>query len=171
MEEDKQIEKPIEKPIEKNKKNENYFCYILMTSNAFYSNQTYNGSTNDLKRRLRQHNGDLVGGAKSTKNKGPWEYLAVLSGFKTHKEALSCEWRIKHPTGARLRPKKYCGVEGRIKSLNLVLNLEKWTNNSSGLESGDEYVLYVCKEFEHLLEKDKIKTNVIIKKIDELVIK
>ncbi len=150
------------------KENKKYYCYILYTSNAFYSTQTYNGSTNDLKRRIRQHNGELVGGAKSTSNKGPWDYLAVISGFETHKEALSCEWKIKHPTGARLRPKKYCGVEGRIKSLNLIMGLDKWTNNSTGLESGNEYTIYILDEFSNLLETNKLKPNVKIKSINEL---
>ncbi len=149
-------------------KSNKYYCYILYTSNAFYTNQTYNGSTNDLKRRIRQHNGELVGGAKSTSNKGPWEYLAVISGFESHKEALSCEWRIKHPTNKKLRPKKYCGVEGRVKSLNLVLGLDKWTNNSSGLESGNEYTIYILDEFANLLDTNQIKPNVKIKSINEL---
>ena len=148
--------------------NKEYYCYILYTSNAFYSNQTYNGSTNDLRRRIRQHNGELVGGAKSTSNKGPWEYLAVISGFGSHKEALSCEWRIKHPTNKKLRPKKYCGVEGRIKSLNLIMGLDKWTNNSTGLESGNEYTIYILDEFSNLLETNKLKPNVKIKSINEL---
>lgn len=155
--------------IQETKLKPEYYCYILFTINPFYTNQTYNGSTNDLKRRIRQHNGELVGGAKSTKNKGPWEYLAVISGFESHKEALSCEWRIKHPTGARLRPKKYCGIEGRIKSLNLVLGLDKWTNNSTGLESGKNYTLYVGKDFANLLDKNQIKSNIEIKDIEELV--
>ncbi len=150
-------------------KSNKYYCYILYTSNAFYTNQTYNGSTNDLKRRIRQHNGELVGGAKSTSNKGPWEYLAVISGFESHKEALSCEWRIKHPTNKKLRPKKYCGVEGRVKSLNLVLGLDKWTNNSSGLESGNEYTIYILDEFANLLDTNQIKPNVKIKSISELI--
>ncbi len=157
--------------IQETKLKSEYYCYILFSNNPFYNNQTYNGSTNDLKRRIRQHNGELVGGAKSTKNKGPWEYLIVISGFESHKEALSCEWRIKHPTGARLRPKKYCGVEGRIKSLNLVLSLDKWTNNSTGLESGKRYTLYLGKDFANLLDTNQIKSNIEIKDIEELVYK
>ena len=112
----------------------NWYCYILKTSNPLFSNCTYNGSTNDLSRRLLQHNGQKGGGAKATSGKGPWEYYAILTGFATHKEALSCEWKIKHPTGKKLRPKKYCGVFGRIDALNLVLSLDKWTSKSEGLD-------------------------------------
>lgn len=43
---------------------EKYFCYILKSTNPNYPNITYNGSTNNLKRRLRQHNGKIVGRCK-----------------------------------------------------------------------------------------------------------
>jgi predicted GIY-YIG superfamily endonuclease len=145
-----------------------YYCYILYSLNPFYKNYTYNGSTNNLQKRLRQHNGEIVGGAKATKNKGPWDYLLIIEGFLTHNEALSCEWKIKHPTNKKLRPKKYCGVEGRISSLNLILSLDNWTNNSTGLISGKVYKLYIINEFIDLIDKSKIKSNVEIKDINEL---
>ncbi len=150
------------------KKSSKYYCYILENTNEIYKDQTYNGSTNDLTRRLRQHNGEIVGGAKATKGKSPWKYMVVLEGFQDHKEALSCEWRIKHPTGARIRPKKYCGRKGRVISLNEVLSLEVWTSKSIGLNLGKEYTLYVSNEFISLIDINKIKPNVKIKSIDEL---
>ncbi len=150
------------KPISK------YYCYILNPVNSV-SDITYNGSTNNLVRRLRQHNGEITGGAKATSGKGPWEYLAVLEGFEDHHEALCCEWRIKHPTGKK-RPKKYCGKKGRIESLNLVLDLDNWTSKSKGLgtREGNEYTLYILDELVNLIDKTKIKPNVIIKSIGEL---
>lgn len=143
-----------------------YYCYILYPPNS-NSDCTYNGSTNNLVRRLRQHNGEIVGGAKATKGKGPWEYLAVLEGFEDHHEALCCEWRIKHPTG-KTRPKKYCGKKGRIDSLNLVLNMDNWTSKSKGLGTGREYTLYLFDDFINQIDKTKIKPNVTIKSITEL---
>jgi predicted GIY-YIG superfamily endonuclease len=145
-----------------------WYCYILRTINPFFENYTYNGSTNDLKRRLRQHNGQIGGGAKATFNKGPWEYYAILTGFATHNEALSCEWKIKHPTGKKLRPKKYCGVFGRIDALNLVLSLDKWTSKSEGLDSGREYTLYLANDVCDIIKKENIKSNILIKSIDEI---
>lgn len=147
---------------------EKWYCYILRTSNPIYPNNTYNGSTNDLNRRLKQHNGQIGGGAKATSNKGPWQYYAVLTGFMTHNEALSCEWKIKHPTGKKLRPKKYCGIIGRIDALNLVLSLDTWTNKSIGLNSGKQYTLYLANDVINIIKKDNIKDNVYIKSIDEL---
>ena len=148
-----------------------YYCYILYSTNPFYCEQTYNGSTNNLKRRLRQHNGEIVGGAKATSGKGQWDYMLIMEGFEDHNEALSCEWRIKHPTGARMRPKKYCGKKGRISSMNLVLNLEIWTSKSIGLNSGKEYTIYVINELRDLIEVNNIKSNIKIKSMDEMIIK
>ena len=145
-----------------------WYCYILRTINPFFANCTYNGSTNDLTRRLQQHNGFKGGGAKATCNKGPWEHYAVLTGFATHNEALSCEWKIKHPTGKKIRPKKYNGILGRIDSLNLVLALDKWTSKSEGLDSGREYTLYLANDVIDIVKTNNIKPNVIIKSIDEL---
>ncbi|NBX74956.1 MAG: hypothetical protein EBQ92_00170, partial [Proteobacteria bacterium] len=104
-----------------------WYCYILRNTNEEYKNLTYNGSTNDPWRRLRQHNREIVGGAKATE-KGKWEIYVLLTGFVNHNNALSCEWKIKHPTNKKQRPKKYCGVKGRVSSLNEVLTLDKWTN-------------------------------------------
>ena len=144
----------------------NYYCYILKSDNPLYSNLTYNGSTNNLKRRLRQHNGEIVGGAKYTKNKGPWKYYVILEGFKNKNEALSCEWRIKHPTNKRKRPIQYCGVKGRIKSLNILLNLDKWTNKCDFGLINNKYNLYIQKEYIELIEK--INENITINDIDKI---
>lgn len=92
-----------------------YFCYIIRSGD-----RTYNGYTVDLERRLRQHNGELKGGARSTQGR-EWEYLAVLSDPNwTKQDAMKCEWNIRYPTRKKPRPKQYCGVEGRLKSLELI---------------------------------------------------
>lgn len=46
-----------------------WFCYILRNRDPRYRNMTYNGSTNDPIRRLRQHNEEISGGAKATHGK------------------------------------------------------------------------------------------------------
>lgn len=146
----------------------NYYCYILRSTNPNFKTCTYNGATVDLYKRLRQHNGLIGGGAKATAGKGLWEYYAVITGFETWNEALSCEWKIKHPTGTRLRPKKYSGIEGRINSLNIVLNLDTWTSNSQGLNSLKEYTLYLADDVKHIINVKNIKPNVKIKNISEI---
>lgn len=52
--------------------------------------RTYVGSTTDPARRLRQHNGEIVGGARSTRGKGPWHIVAYVSGFENR--SVACRW-------------------------------------------------------------------------------
>ena len=47
-----------------------YFVYIL---SEIGGNRTYIGYTVNLQRRLRQHNGEIVGGAKATRGR-KWEF-------------------------------------------------------------------------------------------------
>jgi predicted GIY-YIG superfamily endonuclease len=145
-----------------------YYCYIIRSTNPNFINSTYNGSTNNLVRRLRQHNGEIVGGAKATKGKGPWVYIAIWEGFCSKCEALSCEWRIKHPTNTRKRPSQYNGVNGRIKSLNLLIGLDCWTGKSTGMITGLEYNLFIDSNLIGLIKLDMKKTNLEIKKLDDL---
>jgi len=127
-----------------------WYCYLLKSATNKH-NRTYNGSTNDLTRRLRQHNGEIAGGAKATSRNRPWHYYAILSGFPDHNNALSCEWRIKHPTNSRRRPAKYCGVNGRILGLNEVLKLEKWTKPCVHLNKDMNLRLWVLEPYDKLL--------------------
>lgn len=77
-----------------------WYCYILRNKLEQFKHNTYNGSTNHPMRRLRQHNEEIKGGAKATHGKGgAWEICAMLSGFPDHINALSCEWRMKCPSG------------------------------------------------------------------------
>lgn len=59
---------------------------IYLLSNG---SRTYVGSTTDPKRRLRQHNGEIRGGARATRG-FKWRLVAVVSGFKNRSEA--CRW-------------------------------------------------------------------------------
>jgi predicted GIY-YIG superfamily endonuclease len=150
---------------------EKWFCYILKSKNEDFKNFTYNGSTNNLVRRLRQHNGEIVGGAKATKGKGEFEYYFIMTGFKNHKNTLSCEWRIKHPTNQRQRPKKYCGIDGRILGLNEFIHCEKWTSKCSDNNIDCNYTIYLQKDVSKYLSSvpDNIKI-VIVDTIDLILI-
>ena len=58
--------------------------------------RTYIGCTTDPKRRLRQHNREIAGGARSTlKGTGHWFLHAVLSGFESRSEAMRWEKILK----------------------------------------------------------------------------
>ena len=105
-----------------------WYCYILANDQ-----RTYNGSTNDPRRRLRQHNGELKGGARATSRAGPgWRVIALVAGFPDHVNALQCEWRIKCPSGRPgLRETTWKGPAGRVRGLGHVLGLEKWTGQTT----------------------------------------
>lgn len=55
--------------------------------------KTYVGYSVDPFRRLRQHNGEIVGGAKRTKKGGPWKIKCIVGGFPTERSALQFEWK------------------------------------------------------------------------------
>lgn len=94
-----------------------HYCYTIVNDTG----RTYTGYTVLPKRRLRQHNGELVGGAKSTSGRGPWRFVFCLTSpdFDNHK-GLSCEWWLKHPCGRRSRCRR--GVGGKIEALCKVLS-------------------------------------------------
>ena len=68
-----------------------WFCYVLSSGQGC----RYVGATVNPGRRLRQHNGEITGGARRTARRGPWTFAAVLSGFDSNHEALRAEWRLK----------------------------------------------------------------------------
>jgi predicted GIY-YIG superfamily endonuclease len=72
----------------------NAIVYCLATVDT--PTLTYIGATVDGDRRLRQHNGELVGGAKAT-HKRPlgWYRVCYVRGFSTWNAALSFEWHWK----------------------------------------------------------------------------
>lgn len=82
--------------------------------------------TSDFERRLRQHNGDLVGGAKATRPGRPWECLAVVEGFHDDKVAcLQFEWMWKH-----MAPRRPHGPKARLTKLFDLLQKERWTEKA-----------------------------------------
>jgi predicted GIY-YIG superfamily endonuclease len=103
-----------------------YLCYLLTSTNPNFKQRTYVGITNNINRRLRQHNGELVGGASATRIGKPWKIWMTVEGFPTHISSLQFEWMWKH-----MSPKKSLGKKSRINKLrNLFLNKERWTEKS-----------------------------------------
>lgn len=64
----------------------NRWCIYLLVSST---GRTYIGSTTDVHRRLRQHNGEIRGGARSTRGK-KWRIHCWVSGFDGRSSA--CRW-------------------------------------------------------------------------------
>lgn len=139
-----------------------WYCYILRNKLDEFKHNTYNGSTNNPMRRLRQHNGELKGGARATSGKGGgWEIGAMLSGFPDHINALSCEWRIKCPSGRPgKRENKYRGISGRIGSLNEILPLDRWTGKCLISNSTCKFKLHILEDLVQYLDLKKIPDNI-----------
>ena len=60
--------------------------------------RSYIGATSDPPRRLRQHNGEIKGGARRTRGRGDWEFQCVVSGFATWRQALCFEHKFQFAT-------------------------------------------------------------------------
>jgi len=90
------------------------------------SGYTYAGVSPYYERRLRQHNGEIKGGAKYTISKGPgWKHICLVCGFRNKIEALQFEWAVKHAP-----PRNKGGVKSRIKKLYDTFRKDKWTSKS-----------------------------------------
>jgi predicted GIY-YIG superfamily endonuclease len=142
-----------------------WYCYILRNTQHQYSHLTYNGSTNDPRRRLRQHNEEIAGGARYTHGRnGGWEIYALVTGFVDHKNALSCEWRIKHTNGKPgKRPNAHLGMVGRIRGLCEVLKLDKWTSKCMVDNSKIPYTVYIAEDVAEYLQGSPLPENITVK--------
>ena len=99
-------------------------CYLLATLDE---KRTYVGITPDLDRRLRQHNGELSGGAKATHGR-EWKRIGHVRGFPDHVAALQFEWRWKQLS----RPPRQTGspLERRLRGLEVLMALERPTTRA-----------------------------------------
>lgn len=144
-----------------------WYCYITRSLTNKYKNHTYNGKTNDPKRRIRQHNGIIKGGAIRTLKTKPNEMYCVIKGFISNVEALQAEWRIKKPNNKRKKPFKYWGIDGRIRGLNTIFEDKQFTSNSQRLLKDMPLTMWLVKDKAHLLTTlpDNIDL-IIVDKID-----
>ncbi len=147
-----------------------WYCYILRNKLDQFKHNTYNGSTNHPMRRLRQHNEEIKGGARATHGKGgAWEICAMLSGFPDHINALSCEWRMKCPSGRPgKREAKYQRVQGRISSLNEILPLERWTGKCVVDNRDMKLKLHIVEDVVGYLDMSKIPSNIEIVQVETI---
>lgn len=73
-----------------------YYFYILRCSD----NSLYCGQTNNLKRRIKEHNYDKTKSAKYLRAKKPVK-LVYSEKYSTLQEAMKREWQIKKWTKAK----------------------------------------------------------------------
>lgn len=92
-----------------------WFCYMLASTDG---RKTYVGATINPDRRLRQHNGEISGGARATKGRA-WNRKFLIGGFGDESAALRFEWRWKYLT--RQAPGESF-IERRMHALSLLLS-------------------------------------------------
>jgi putative endonuclease len=95
----------------------NYVIYVLINT---LHKKTYIGITNKPERRIRQHNGELVGGAKyttSNKGEGQWIFYGFIRNVNKS-TALSLEKKIK------IKSKRLTGspIDRRMKAIDILLS-------------------------------------------------
>ncbi|GAB2210733.1 hypothetical protein Drorol1_Dr00016016 [Drosera rotundifolia] len=82
-------------PSKKKKQGQRSWCvYLIASTNPPI--KTYVGVTTDFPRRLKQHNGELNGGAKASRAGRPWICACLVQGFTDRSEACKFEsnWKI-----------------------------------------------------------------------------
>jgi predicted GIY-YIG superfamily endonuclease len=104
-----------------------YICYLITNGK-----RTYVGISNNFGRRLRQHNGEISGGARSTSRRAiegqPWRFAACVRNIAEKNDALSYEKCVhlasKPGYGCANKKEwrgKVCGVENRKKIMQDIL--------------------------------------------------
>ena len=117
---------------------DDWICYIIINKKS-----SYVGVSNNAIKRLRAHNGEISGGAKYTRSKGPgWEHVCIIHGFPTKIESMQFEWALKH-----VPPRKASGIKNRIKKLIILLNKERWTSKSPLAETMPLIIEWIKPEF------------------------
>jgi predicted GIY-YIG superfamily endonuclease len=129
-----------------------FYCYLLYTDEG----QTYIGATTDPYRRLRQHNKEIVGGARATGiqvNKGiNWKIMCYISGIPEWRSALQIEWRWKQLCRTKFKSMRN-SIERRLHALYTLLSLEKPTENSIPYEAypdGLPSIIWISSEHNNL---------------------
>jgi hypothetical protein len=146
-----------------------YYIYRLNAIAFDKPNFKYNyiGSTPYPRKRIRQHNGIIKGGAKNTTNKLyrltcdeetnlKWNYQWILMTFLKHRDALSLEWHMKYPfTGDEINNKKnhYTNIIFNNKFYNKRCN-KLYNNINIMLKQIDITIEYVFNK-NNIVDDDK----------------
>jgi len=106
-------------------------CLVYCIANAAAS-RTYVGWTNHWARRLRQHKGEIKGGAHSTRSYGPGAHpLFHVQGFKTQRHARQLEWLLHRRHGpGYARKRKESMMTWRLRRLGMAMKLERFTKDA-----------------------------------------
>ena len=138
------------------------YVYLLECTDK----STYVGATVDLNHRLRQHNRELVGGARATSLKviagHSWSRVCHVTGFPNWTAALQFEWALKFQS--RKFTKRMYPLERRMRGLYALMNLDRPTSKAdaySTYPSGGPIVLWESDEAEKIYQNivDEFNSN------------
>jgi len=115
-----------------------WMCYCLES----VTGSTYIGSSVDVDRRLRQHNGELKGGARATSRGSGWNRVCHVVGFPDSRAALQFEWKWKR-VSQKLKGRP---IERRIAALLEMLNEEHTTSGSQPFSTYDGPLLVFVED-------------------------
>ena len=114
--------------------NNHFHCYLLHSLAPAHPLKTYIGFTTHPQRRIRQHNGELVRGARRTKSGRPWGYVAIVDGFQSKISAMQFEWAWQHIHKSLVfrqavgcdklarKMKRRRGIKPRLDELGILMN-------------------------------------------------
>lgn len=101
-----------------------WYCYTVCTRNG--SLRIYSGASNDVPRRIQQHNQQLAGGAHTTKSWGKDNaQLMLLLGPMQRPMALAIERKLKQTV-----VRHGAGLTGRLKALVKLLQQQTFASRS-----------------------------------------
>lgn len=111
-----------------------FYCYLIYSIKKKNSLNYYIGFTTNPIKRIRQHNGEILYGAKKTIKNRPWKYILIISGFINKIIALQFEWQFQHPFESRIirnklniNSKWFSGWKGKLQILTIMLQIKLWT--------------------------------------------
>ena len=80
-----------------------WWVYMIVSRHAIYGNlKTYVGATNNLEKRVKQHNGQMKGGAKATRGEHyHWKVHKTFGPFEDRSAAFRFEHVFKKKTQAQ----------------------------------------------------------------------
>lgn len=120
------------------------YCYILWNISRTH---TYAGYTNNLIRRIRQHNKEICGGARSTSQNGPWEFaITITCPTWDRKKALSFEYYLK--SHKKWKKTNKSPIERRFDLLKDAMEHEKFKDLEFHIEIHPEILnlTFLCNE-------------------------
>ena len=138
-------------------------CYCLESATG----STYIGASVDVDRRLRQHRGELKGGAKATSRGTGWNRVCHVVGFPDERAALQFEWKWKR-VSQKLKGRP---IERRIQALLKILNEENTTSSSEPFSSYEGPLLVFVEDMNKIdmFKGGELKYGILVENEDIIV--